>query len=667
LARSARTKLAAARRSWAIRTTWRLPNVPTAIRVPIARDPPLVSIVVPVFNRWRYTNACLRALAACADPAIPTEIVVVDDASDDRTRELLDRCAGIRVVRLDRNAGFAAACNAGAHAARGTYLHFLNNDAFVTPGWLRPLLDAATVDESVGAVVSQLRYPDDALAEAGGVIWRDGRGSNYGRGDASRDWRYRSARDVDYGSAASLLVRAGAFAQAGGFAPEFGPAYYEDADLCFALRARGYRISYQPRSIVYHAEGISYGSNAQAGARALQARSRAVFAAKWDAELREHYEPDPTNVEAAARRLSGWPTIVVIDQHVPFTDRDAGSRRIAFLIDLLRSRGRHVVFGSIDGNEYEPYAGALRDAGTDVIFGFNAASAAQLKRLNLGVGAVWLCRPGPAQQLIPAFRRHFAAATIVFDTVDLHFLRLQREQELHGGRTGWQAMQRLEFALANAADVTITTSAVERDLLAAGGVAPVHAIPVIEPGGASPSAGWGARRGLVFLGNYAHAPNVDAAKWLCGAIMPLLRQRLPGVRLTLAGADPTRAVRALAQGDVEVPGYVADVNALLEKARVFVAPLRFGAGIKGKVVYALAHGIPVVTTPVGAEGIFDAFEYPGVASTAEQIVSEIARLYEDPEAWEALAAKGRSIAAARFAPAAVAPLLAAALGRIYTG
>ncbi|HEY5425074.1 MAG TPA: glycosyltransferase [Candidatus Tumulicola sp.] len=659
--------MAAARRGWAIRRAWRLPEVPTAIRVPVAHDPPLVSIVIPVFNRWRYTNGCLRALVACADPAIPTEIVVVDDASDDRTRELLDHCAGIRVVRLDRNAGFAAACNAGARIARGPYLHFLNNDAFVSPGWLRPLLDAAGADDRVGAVVSQLRYPDDTLAEAGGVIWRDGRGSNYGRGQAARDWRYRSVRDVDYGSAASLLVRAGAFAQAGGFAPEFAPAYYEDADLCFALRARGYRISYQPRSIVYHAEGISYGSNSRDDARAQQARNRAVFAAKWEVELREHYEPVPTNVEAAARRLSGAPSIVVIDQHVPFTDRDAGSRRIAFLIDLLRGRGWHVIFGSIDGNEYAPYAGALREAGTDVICGFNAASVAQLKRLSLKVDAVWLCRPGPAHRLIPAFRRHFAAATIVYDTVDLHFLRLQREQELHGGRTGWQAMQRLEFALAKAADVTITTSGVERDVLAAGGIAPVYAIPVIEPGGAPHAAGWGARRGLIFLGNYAHAPNVDAAKWLCGAIMPLLRQRLPGLRLTLAGADPTRAVRALAESDVEVTGYVADVDALLEKARVFVAPLRFGAGIKGKIVYALAHGIPVVTTPVGAEGIFDACDYRAGASTAEQIAAETARLYEDPAAWEALAVKGRSIAAARFSPAAVAPQLAAALGRVYAG
>ncbi len=632
------------------------------MRFSIACDSPLVTIVVPVFNRWRYTNGCLRALAACADPNVSTEIVVVDDASDDRTSELLDQCTGVRVVRMARNGGFAAACNAGAVAARGTYLHFLNNDAFVTPGWLRPLLETAT-DERVGAVVSQLRYPDDTIAEAGGLIWRDGRGANYGRGQSPQNWRYRAARDVDYGSAASLLVRAAAFVQTGGFAADFAPAYYEDADLCFGLRANGYRVAYQPRSIVYHAEGVSYGSNVTDEARALQDRHRATFAVNWGRELREHFAPDPTNVERAARRLAGSPTIVIVDAHVPFTDRDAGSRRIAFLVDLLRARGRHVIFGSVDDSDYAPYADALRAAGTELICGFDGNSVAMLEKLNLTVEAAWLCRPGPAERLIPAFRRYFPSATLVFDTVDLHFLRLKREQELHARPTGWQAMQRLEVALARSADVTVTTSGVERDLLLASGVARVRTIPVVEPTPCERGTpGWDGRAGLVFLGNYAHAPNVDAAQWLCSAIWPLLQQRLPGLRLLLAGADPTRAVRALARSDVDVTGFVEDPAMLLATSRVFVAPLRFGAGIKGKIVYALAHGIPVVTTPIGAEGIFDVAHYPAVETTAEAIAERIVCVYRDRQLWETLATKGRSIAA-RFTPEAVGRLLDAVLDR----
>lgn len=457
-----------------------------------ASDAPLVSIVIPAFNHWRYTNACLRAIAAAHDPAIATEIVVVDDGSTDRTAELLQLCSGIGSIRMERNAGFAAACNAGAAAAHGAYLHFLNNDAIVTPGWLRPLVDVFAADATTAAVVSQLRYPDDTLAEAGGAIWRDGRGSNYGRGDAPADWRYATVRTVDYGSAASLMVRAAAFAQAGEFSTAFAPAYYEDVDLCFTLRAAGYRVVYQPRSVVYHVEGVSYGSNASDAAAAMQERNRVAFAAKWQAELRSHLEPNAADVDRAARRLAGTKTMLVVDEHVPFTDRDAGSRRIRFLIDQLRERGWHVIFGSLDPREYEPYAAELRASGIDLITGFDDAALAMLKERNIGVDAVWLSRPESATRLLHAARATLGVK-IVFDTVDLHYLRLEREQAILGKPTGWEAMCARELNLAFSADLTIAASEAERDLLRAFGVDPVGVLPVIEPAVPADSPVWAAR------------------------------------------------------------------------------------------------------------------------------------------------------------------------------
>ena len=148
--------------------------------------------------------------------------------------------------------------------------------------------------------------------------------------------------------------------------------------------------------------------------------------------------------------------------------------------------------------------------------------------------------------------------------------------------------------------------------------------------------------------------------------MPLVWERLPNLRLTLAGADPTRAVRALARPNIEVTGYVADTGALLAEARVFAAPLRFGAGVKGKIVHALSHGIPVVTTPVGAEGIFRAGEYDAIATTASDLAAQIVRIHENRAVWEALAAEGRSIAL-RFTPREIARELDAALALLYAG
>lgn len=649
LARRGQAKLAAVARTRALRRAWRLPATPVPVHLPAASGTPLVSIVVPAYNNWRYTNGCLRALAASHDASVPTEFIVVDDASTDRTRELLALCTGVRVVTNERNAGFVDACNAGARAARGTYLHFLNNDAFVSEGWLQPLLETFAADSRVGAVVSQLRYPDETVSEAGGVVWRDGQGSNYGRGAKPSDWRYGSLREVDYGSGASLIVRADAFWQAGGFSPEFAPAYYEDADLCFALRAAGHRVMYQPRSVVYHAEGVSYGSNARADARSLQGEHRQRFAAKWHDALQHHREPNPDDADRAARRLSGSKTILIVDDHVPFIDRDAGSRRIAFLIDLLRERRWHVVFGTIDPSEYPPYADLLRARGADLLLGMDEIAAARNEGLRAEV--YWLCRPEPAARFLRELGK-LGQEKLIFDTVDLHYLRLEREERVSTRQTNWQAMRQAELQLASTADVTVVTSEAELQILAQSGIENVHMIPVIEPSPATPTPGWESREGIIFLGNYAHSPNVDAAVWLCSEIMPLVWETLPHVHLTLAGNDPPSLVRTLAAHNVAVPGYLPDVDPLVDAARVFAAPLRFGAGVKGKIVRALAHGIPVVTTPTGAEGIFGPDEREAVAVTAREFADDVIHLHEDRDAWERAVQRGHVIAA-RFSPGSV--------------
>jgi glycosyltransferase involved in cell wall biosynthesis len=235
---------------------------------------------------------------------------------------------------------------------------------------------------------------------------------------------------------------------------------------------------------------------------------------------------------------------------------------------------------------------------------------------------------------------------------------------LRGEPSGWQAMRRLELDLAHAADATVATSAVEADLLARERVARVHVLPVVEPPARGDAPGWRARDGVVFLGNYAHEPNVDAAQRLCTAVMPLVWQRLPNLRVTLAGADPTLPVRALAGGNVAVTGFVEDAAELLARHRVFAAPIGFGAGVKGKIVYAMAHGIPVVTTAVGAEGIFVERDYDGVAASDEDAAERIVRLHEDESAWNALAARGGQVAEA-FSPEAAGRALDALLERLY--
>jgi len=322
---------------------------------------------------------------------------------------------------------------------------------------------------------------------------------------------------------------------------------------------------------------------------------------------------------------------------------------------ILRRLGHHVIFASLSREKYEPYASLLRNEGIELAFGFGKRAVRRLQSMRLPIAAAWLSRPGPAWRLQHVARSAFPQAKLIFDTVDLHHVRLRREETASGQRTDWQRMREEELALARDADIVVTTSESDREILRAEGI-PSTVIPIIEPTPTLPTTTWGEREGVIFLGNYGHAPNVDAALWLSSEIMPLVWERLPSLRLTLAGADPPRQLLKLQDERISVPGFVRDLDELFAGYRVFVAPLRFGAGMKAKVVCAMARGLPVVATPIGAEGIFGNGDGGLVADSAEALADAIVSVHEDRLQWERLAAGAPQIVRA-FSPEHVEPLL----------
>lgn len=215
-----------------------------------------VSIIIPHYNRRELINRCLEAIRKNSGPASTYEIIIVDNGSTDGSRELLEDQQDVRCIFNVSNVGFTLAANQGAAAARGRYLIFLNNDTEVQKGWLDALVAAAS-PKDVGAVGARLIYPSGKLQEAGGIIFADGSAWNYGRGEDKEDPRFLYPRDVDYSSAAALLVKARAFWTVGGFDPLYAPASYEDTDLCFSLRKHGWRVVYQPQAVVVHFEGAT--------------------------------------------------------------------------------------------------------------------------------------------------------------------------------------------------------------------------------------------------------------------------------------------------------------------------------------------------------------------------------------------------------------------------
>jgi len=374
---------------------------------------------------------------------------------------------------------------------------------------------------------------------------------------------------------------------------------------------------------------------------------------------------DPYAVAVVPKRLvqsyemMPRPAILVMDSFVPRTDRDAGSRRMLAILELLHDLGYRVIFVPQGGGEQRAETAKLRARGIDVRVHDGDAMQA-IASISAAVAAAWLSRPEIMAQFSPFIRERFDAP-IIYDTVDLHHLRLEREELVCATPTNWREIRDLELSLARDAAVTVVTSVHEQRVLADAGVGAQVLSVVEEPVTNIPPVG--GRHGLLFVGNFTHAPNRDAVTVLVREVLPLLRNR-SGVHLTIAGFDPTGWTRRYAGRGVSVLGHVADLEPLLQTARVFVAPLRFGAGAKGKIVQSLAHGLPVVTTPIGAEGLELRDDIDVVVrDLGPRFAQAVATLMSDDARWNEMSQAARR-SAERFSPSAARDALAAILERV---
>ncbi|WP_266169949.1 glycosyltransferase [Dyella subtropica] len=607
--------------------------------LPVSNQP-LVSVIIPIHGKVTYTLACLRSVAQYA-PEAPFEVIVIDDASPDDSVARLAHVDGLRLLRNERNLGFVGSCNAGAATARGEFLLFLNNDTQVMPNWLDGLLGCFGDRDDCGIAGSRLVYPDGRLQEAGGLVFADGSCWTSGRFE-QRDapaWRYR--REVDYVSGASLMIRRNVFEQVGGFDQRYAPAYYEDTDLAFAVRRLGLKVYYEPSSTIIHCEGISAGTDLHVGIKRHQVTNQATFVTKWEDALCAQPPVGTSLLRAMRWRRRG--RVLVVDSMTPEPTRDSGSLRLSAILRLLDEQGWAVSFLPDDGRATDEEIRALGALGTEVLCRPWVSDLPHwLRAHGHELRAVMLCRHTVAGQYVALARKLAPKARLLFDTVDLHFLRERRAAELSGSAAmarQAQASRNSELALIAQCDVTLVVSPHEQALLAAElPHAKVELLSNIHEvhGCRQPHA---TRRDFVFIGGFGHPPNADAVRWIASDILPALRLQLPDARVHVLGDMPDAARDEFNTPGLELHGRVPDLALWLDGALASLAPLRFGAGVKGKINMAMSYGVPVIATPLAVEGMhLEQGQDVLLADTADGFAHAARLLQQDSDLWCRLSA-----------------------------
>lgn len=609
------------------------------LNFPVEENPE-VSIIIPVYNQIHYTYLCLASILEHTKD-VSYEILIADDVSSDATEHLGEFVSNITVCRNETNQGFLRNCNNAAKSARGRYVMFLNNDTQVTEGWLSSLVNLIKSDPSIGMVGSKLVYPDGRLQEAGGIIWSDGSGWNYGRLDNPDKAEYNYVKDVDYISGAAILLSNELWKQIGGFDERYAPAYCEDSDLAFEVRKAGYRVVYQPLSKVIHFEGVSNGTDVNGGGlKRYQVENSEKLKEKWKEEFKNQCvntgNPNPFR---ARERSMGKPVILVVDHYVPTFDKDAGSKTTFQYLKMFLKKGYVVKFVGDNYLHEEPYTTVLQQMGIEVLYGQEYLTGIWdwLDKNGKEINVAYLNRPHIAAKYVDYIAEH-TGIKIIYYGHDLHFLREFREYELTGDvqkKRDSEYWKSIEFALMHKAAVSYYPSVVEEEAIHdVDETINVKAITayVYDTFLEKLNMDFAKREGLLFVGGFAHPPNADAVMWFAKEIFPVIREKLD-VNFYVVGSRVTEEIKALEQpgSGIIVRGFVSEeeLSELYRNCRIVVVPLRYGAGVKGKVVEAIYNGAPIVTTSVGSEGIPGVEDVLLVEDKPEDFARAVAELYTD--------------------------------------
>lgn len=625
---------------------------------------PKATVVVPVYNQVLYTLACAISLFE-SQPATSFELIIADDCSTDETAELLD-CffPRIRVVTTSGNLGFLLNCNNAAKAANGEFVVMLNNDTVVMPSWLDALVDTLAGNHRCGMAGSKLLSLNGTLQEAGAIYWQDGSAWNYGRNQDQRAPQFGYVKEVDYCSGASICLRTETWRKLDGFDPHFTPAYCEEVDLAFRLREQlGLATIYQPRSVLIHHEGVSHGTDVTSGIKNYQVVNQRKLLERWKNILERDHFANGQNVFLARDRSRDKPHMLFVDHYVPTPDCDAGSRQMDAYLKLFTKLGYQITFWP-DNLAYDPInTPVYQQLGIEVMSSGAGHIAFDdwIREHGRFLDVAFLSRPHIAVKYLSPLKQCAPSCLRVFYGHDLHMERIRRQMQIAPHTSLKEELKRteqLEVRCWEEADVVSYPSQEECDFVCSRFnkkrtfVLPLYCVSEADANHQATTNSFVNRKGLLFVGGFSHPPNTDAVIWFAEKILPLVLKQVPETEFIVAGANPPREILALAKStsNIRVTGRVSEetLAALYEQVRVTVAPLRFGAGVKGKVVESLMKGVPMVTTSTGSQGLTGVNDGLSCADQAGAFALRVATLHTSREAWEHQRRDGLSYFADHF-------------------
>lgn len=597
-------------------------------------ESPQVTIIVSLHNNVEYTYNCLKSILLNTD-TISYEVIVVDHGWNDYSLRIEEYVSGITVIHGDKKRKNVKNYNDAVKVAKGIYVVFLDNNTQVQVNWLYSLVKCIKMKKT-GIVGAKLVSQDGRLREAGRIIWNNGTICKYGEHKKPDAPEYGYVREVDAVSGTIMLIKKELWNDIGGFDEIYTNACYLVADLACKVREKKEKVIYQPDSIVVQFEDET--DHKDIGLRDDLDNDRDYFIKKWNI------------VEKQNREKRNKKTVLFISGIVPAYDRDAGSRTIDFYIREFLDRDYIVKFLPTNFVRSEPYTYRLEQMGVEVLGGeYYKRMITNWICSHYGeIDFVFLNYPDAAIKFIDIFKSF--GISVMYYGVDLHYVRLQREYELFGNKEKAEQAKlyyEKEAYLIQNSDAVYYPSLVETEIVEKEfkrNDAKQLLINVYDTDKIRGTYKPAERAGLMFLGSYGHAPNVDAIHWFSDCIFPQVYSRLK-IPFYIAGSNMPKDLIQSDREGIKVLGTLTDseLEEMYNSVKMIVVPLRYGAGIKGKVIEAMYHGIPTVTTPIGIEGIPNEGDAVKVADSEEEFAEAVIALYQSEEQLAKMSVLGQNI------------------------